>query len=125
MKLTIEMVGYFRTKPSIMKDYISHADITVVNPKVEGKYMLIPGQYLVAFAEEMVVPEGLHGIITALPELIRNGVTIHGRLVSDIPGQAISALLVVHNPMGLSTQKGAAIAELNYIQLKGPGETTE
>ena len=112
MMLTVEVIGYFKSKGAIMKDDITYAEITVVNPKIGGMYTLIPGQYLIKFKEMISIPEGLTGVITNLSHVIRNGAVISSVVLEEGSYGQLTALLVVHNPMGLNLQKGAALATL-------------
>ncbi len=86
-----------------------------------GRWVLGPGVYKVVFLDAVHVPEGVVGFCFPRSSLLRSGVLM-GCAVWD-PGYRGrgEALLAVLNPGGFVLERGARVAQLVYVSLRGFG----
>lgn len=86
-----------------------------------GVWELAPGVYKVVFMDAVYVPEGAAGVCFPRSSLLRSGVLM-GCAVWD-PGYRGrgEALLAVLNPRGFVLERGARVAQLVYVSLRGFG----
>ena len=98
------------------------SELEILEFPTDGWLDLIPGPYLVTFAEEVSLPLSLMALCLPRSSLIRSGVSM-GTGVGDAGYRGrFQALLVVHHPAGYRLQRGARVAQLVFCPLDTPTE---
>ena len=122
--LTVGEIYHLATPGHMGRDANDRAvsELEIMEFPTDGWLDLLPGPYLVTFAEEVSLPLSLMALCLPRSSLIRSGVSI-GTGVGDAGYRGrFQALLVVHHPAGYRLQRGARVAQLVFFPLDTPAD---